>query len=344
MSMTKIRATMNFLMLLIALTSEISIGSALVTPLKSFAFRSAPTTTYQTGYHFDVSSSNLSAKKKKKKKSSGGNQNKQSGFEWAKSFTLAPHEAKEAREIVSSALASFEAITGKPLSAEFIGASMGDFPKLLWKSPIAFVIISEKDSSENVQSSNENEENEKTDTCMSKMTVEYANVAALETVGLKADEFQRFISQYSIENSESKNDIIQIDLPTSMKGNKKYDNKYNKKIIRGGDGDNFADDITISNAQRWSIDKSTFVDGKFATQAVGVAYAWNDWLLGDHTVCAAGGERREYVDEANLEEQVAGQAAYIRKLKEVDGLTNKDPKVADAVEKLLRLKALVDDN
>ena len=113
-----------------------------------------------------------------------------------------------------------------------------------------------------------------------------------------------------------------------------------KKVFRGEAKDG-SDDITILDAHRWTLEKSALIDGKFVTTTLGIAYAWEEWQVGDSTVCSAGGKQRVVVDVAELEAQLEQQAAFIRNLKDEHGLGNKDPEVVDAVEKLLKLKELI---
>ena len=49
------------------------------------------------------------------------------------------------------------------------------------------------------------------------------------------------------------------------------------------------------------------------------------------------------IDTASIEEAVAAQAAEVRRLKEDEGLGNKDEAVVAAVAELLRLKAELED-
>lgn len=60
-------------------------------------------------------------------------------------------------------------------------------------------------------------------------------------------------------------------------------------------------------------------------------------ILEDATICAPGGVRRQpEMSEAELEAAIQAQAIVVRKLKEVDGLTNSDPPVAEGVAELKR--------
>lgn len=266
----------------------------------------------------------LLAKKKKKGggKKKGGNQ-KQSGFEWANSFSLKPFESAVTREIASTACASYEGRTGKALCDDLKGSS--DIPKALWNAPLACVVIESPSTDEEDDS----------------LLVKYANVAALETVGLKPDQYEQLIASPGPDGTLKRPERgPTICLPSDMKGEKKYESGYKKKIVRG-EGEH--PDITIENAHRWAIEKSALIEGKFVTETVGVAYAWNSWLEGDGTLCKPGGEREVKIDVEDLEEKIKAQGNFIRTLKEEKGLGNKDLEVTEAVQKLLGMKALLEE-
>jgi hypothetical protein len=263
---------------------------------------------------YQSSTSPLFAKKKKKKGGGGGGKQKKGGFEWASSFTLKPQEATITRELASSAAASFKARTGKSLAPELDGGVM-DAPKALWDASVACMVVDQEDGA---------------------TVVKYANAAALETVGLKPNEFEKLYST-SIKEEERQQlkPVVTVDLPSVMNGDKKYESGYKKKMLKREDGD----DITIIGGHRWALEKSALTpEGKFETTSLGVAYAWNEWLVGDDIIYSPGGSTRIAVDPAKLEEEVAAKAAHIRSLKEDQGLNNKDPEVVEAVEELLALK------
>ena len=100
-------------------------------------------------------------------------------------------------------------------------------------------------------------------------------------------------------------------------------------------------DISIENGQCWRLEKSALIDGKFTTDTIGVACAWNSWLEGEDTICSPGGIRETNINVDEIEEKIKSQGEIIRELKEVQGFTNKSPEVVDAVQELLRLKALL---
>lgn len=283
------------------------------------------------------SSTALSAKKKKKKGGGkkGGGGNKKSGFEWASSFTIKPFEAQLLRDLASTTLASFEGRTGKPLCEELSGAA--DLPKALWNAPMACVVVGPPPAAGDDDGKG--------------VVVKYANAAALETVGLGPDEFEKFIAPDSAAVDAGKAMEVTVDLPPIMKGDKKYEGGYKKKILRKspasagdeGEGESagVGDDVTILHAQRWAIEKSLLIRGKFVTETIGVAYAWAEWTVGEDVLCSPGGKRGPNVRPDDLEEAVAAQADVVRELKQDQGLGNKDPQVVEAVGELLRLKALL---
>lgn len=271
-------------------------------------------------------SSALFAKKKKGKKNKS--KKKEAGFTWAASFTLKPFESAYLRDVAAIACASFGGRTGKPLTEE-IGKS-SDVPKTLWNAPVACVIVGEE-----------------TGAAAAGPVIQYANIAALETVRLKQDQFEQLLATKDPESGEwkvsEKVDTF-IDLPSVMKGDKAYEGGYKKKMITANtDADAASVDITIEGAQRWKLEKSALIDGKFVTETIGVAYAWNSWVEGEDTLCRPGGVREVNINIDDLEENVKAQGEVIRELKEVQGFGNKDPEVSDAVLELLRLKALLEE-
>ena len=132
-----------------------------------------PTSTSHSG-------SALYAKKKKGKKNKS--KNKESGFAWATSFSLKPFESDILRDLASTACASFEGRTGKPLTEDLRAST--DIPKTLWNAPVACVIIGDADADGMIQ---------------------YENVAALETVGLQPDQFDQLLATKDPEQVGSGN-------------------------------------------------------------------------------------------------------------------------------------------
>lgn len=271
----------------------------------------------------------LFAKKKKGKKNK--QQQKKGGFEWAASFTLQPFEAQAARELANTAMASFKGRnSGKHLFPDLETTS--DLPKTLWNAQIACMIVGPSEDGSTDQGA----------------VVKYANIPALETVGLKPTEFEKLFStsptqppkeeeKGESEDGEEKADgSIILNLPTQMKGQKKFEREYRKKMLKRADGG----DVTIIDAYRWDLEKSTIVGGKFVTESFGVAYAWSEWLVGDNLLCGPGGVQKEVEDLGDLEDRIAKQGAFIRDLKENQGFTNKSPEVTEAVAELMRLKEL----
>mmetsp|Transcript_11622 Transcript_11622/g.20607 ORF Transcript_11622/g.20607 Transcript_11622/m.20607 type:complete len:323 (-) Transcript_11622:373-1341(-) len=296
---------------------------------EAFAFQSVKvssgTTTTRT-------TSQLFAKKKKK---SSKNNNKKSGFAWASSFKLKPFEAQATRELVANALASFQGRTGQPLLD--VGTST-DIPKLLWDEPNLAILIVDEVLAETAPP-NEG----------GVVVVKYANKAALETVGLPPDEYERLLTEPdgTAPSDQNGKQVIAINLPTTMT-DKLFQKNYTKKMVKGDKEKDDDNDITIMEAQRWVIERSSFLGGKFVSTTVGVAYAWNEWMIGDLVVASPGGVRREQLvgvdSSSSLQDRIDAQGAAIRELKQGEqGLGNKDPQVMSAVAELLRLKSLLDD-
>lgn len=267
----------------------------------------------------------LFAKKKKGKKQKS--KKKDSGFAWATSFASKPFESASLRDLASTACATFEGRTGKPLDEEM--RTSLDVPKTLWNAPLGCVIVGEDPADGEASAAGP--------------IIHYANIAALEMVGLKPDQFDQLLATKDPRSGEWKvpeKVNKYLNLPSSMKGDKAFESGYKKKVVKGGDN---GVDISLENAQRWIVERSALIDGKFATEALGIAYAWNSWVEEDDTVCRPGGVREAKIDSGNLEEKIKAQGALIRELKEVRGLGNKDPEVSGAVQELLRLKASLEE-
>ena len=70
------------------------------------------------------------------------------------------------------------------------------------------------------------------------MIIKYANEAALETLGLKPDEYINCLGSVDPESGKWKlpdepaNVLSILQLPYEMKGDKKYESGYKKKIIK----------------------------------------------------------------------------------------------------------------
>ena len=298
-----------------------------------------------------TSSTTLHAKKGKKKNKSNNNKNqpKKSGMEWATNFSLKPFESTALRELAATAAASFEGRTGKPLSEELRGSA--DVPKALWNAKVAVVVVgtkeseddSKEDDDKDAEDSESSESSERTTNAKEDaLVVKYANVAALETVGLQPSEYERLIAPSGPNAADITIDHpVLIDVPAQMKGDKKYEGGYKKKILRAVDENGEDQSIAIVDAHRWALEKSMLLDGKFVTDTIGVAYAWSQWMRGESTLCSLGGVEELVLNADQLEKAVAEQAVAIRTLKEEHGLGNKDPEVKEAVEKLLRLKEML---
>ena len=112
-----------------------------------------------------------------------------------------------------------------------------------------------------------------------------------------------------------------------------YESKYEKKVSGR----------TMRDAKRWQMDRMSIVDGALATEVVGVAYAFETWLLETGELGEPGGKvSPPPMDPAEVEAQIDAQAQVVRELKEDQGLANKDPAVVAAVAELLRLKAILE--
>jgi hypothetical protein len=120
-----------------------------------------------------------------------------------------------------------------------------------------------------------------------------------------------------------------------MKGDKKFEKGYSKKMLKQDSGD-----ITILDANRWDLERSQLVDGKFVTQSFGVAYSWSEWMVGETLLCQPGGIQEEVEEVEDYDELIVQQGTFIRDLKENQGFGNKDVQVVEAVAELLRLKKL----
>lgn len=269
------------------------------------------------------------AKKNGKSQSGKSNQGKKGGFEWAKSFTVHPTEAKRTTEVAETAVAAYMRISGRPLSPGFDGGS--NVPKALWNAPVACLVVApatmmeRRDGTEGAANNGDDDDEQ--------LIVKYANSAALETLGLNATEYDKVFSTGPDPVALSSSGI-QIKLPTSIKGDKKLERGYRKKI---------SDDVTIIEADRWSLETSMLLDGKLVTASMGVAYAWEEWMKGATMLCKPGGISERIADGqelGDLDERIAKQGEMVRDLKENKGLGNKDQAVMGAVSELLRLKAL----
>lgn len=282
----------------------------------------APTTT--TTSQNTGSSTQVFAKKKKPKKK--GKDQAKSGFEWATSFSIKPYESQSSRDLVSTALASYEGRKGKPLCEEIVGVP--DIPKALWRASTAVLVIGQPTEDG------------------AAAEINYANLAALEMVGLTAETFDRLITMPGPKGDNDPDGSVTkivMNLPSEMK-DKAYASGYSKKVLKKGDGqqEGGGHDIVMMDAERWKLEKSALVDGAFVTAQLGVVYAWKEWVMDDTTVCTPGGVQREVINVEDLQGAVDQQAGVIRDLKEGQGLGNKDPQVQEAVAELLRLKALLE--
>jgi len=259
----------------------------------------------------------LLAKKKggggKKKK--GGKGGKQSGFAWASSFELKPWESSALREFAVLCCRTFKTRTGKPLHPALADAA--DVPKALWTLPVACVIVgppTEAASSDALLPAADDAAE-----AASEAVYVYANLAAIEALGFA--DWQSAIGAPSA-------------LPEEM--SKKYESGYSKKAgLRP---------VTLLDASRWVLEKAGVEGGKLVTSRVGLCYAWSEWQDEYGFVCEPGGNRRT-PDPTPEELAVAieEKGAEVRRLKEQEGLGNKDPQVQEAVAALLSLKAAAEE-
>jgi hypothetical protein len=249
----------------------------------------------------------LLAKKKGGGKAKGGKAKKESGFAWAANFELKPTESNELRELAEIAVSTYRTRTGKSLHRSLDRG--GDVPKALWKAPVCVMIVREKaDGTE----------------------IAYANPAAAEAHELPtSDGYKALMAASAV-------------LPVTL-ADKKYESGYQKTLQQLGkteDGVGAATFI-VRDAERWTLEKMGVVNGKLASEPLGLVYAFSQWELADGTTCEPGGKRTApSIDPAELIAAVDKQAARVRELKD-SGLTNADAEVKDAVAELLRLKAIV---
>lgn len=302
-----------------------------------------------------------------------------SGFAWASSFSLKPYEASTLRSLCEAAVQMHMSRTGKPLHASLMNSP--DVPKALWNAPTALVIVGEDPAfsqeqieDQDTSASDEDAQQSKPEpkpnaqqsepkmktgkgkpvvtgkpvvagkpVAVEKTPVEasppppppapsgpmvflYANVAALEAFGIGEQDSGKLIGTPST-------------LPGTMGDpSKKFQSDYSKKI-KSEDGESWT-----MNAKRWIIEQMGMLNGLLVMNPIGIAYAWDTWILEDGTTCNAGGVRTPR--ELSLEEVIKlleDQAALVRQLKMPkeeggQGLANKSPEVAAAVKELLRLK------
>ena len=251
------------------------------------------------------------AKKKGGGKKGGKKNQKQSGFAWASNFELKPTESAALRELVETAVTTYKTRTGKDLHRDLLTKPGADVPKVVWGVPKCLLIVKREGDG---------------------VVCTYANPAAAEACGFDAaDGYKSVIDQPRPE------------LAAALGEGAKYESSYTKKLDAASVGGGETARVAILDGERWVLEKMAVVDGKLATEPIGVAYAWEAWELDDGTVCKPGGVREAAtVDPAEVQAAIEAQGALVRKLKEEDGLTNGDPEVKEAVQELLRLKALVE--
>ena len=244
-----------------------------------------------------------------KKKGGGkkkGKQPKTSGMDWASNFELKPTESAALRELVEMAASTYKTRTGKSLDKS-LDRGTSDVPKALWVAPVCLMVVREAEAG---------------------TLITYANVAAAEAHGLTASDGYKQLLEAATT------------LPAAL-ADGKYESGYGKKLPMAA-GAAGGDAFTLRGAERWALEKMAVVDGKLASERIGLAYAWRAWELADGTECAPGGVRTApQMDPAEVQAAVDAQGALVRKLKDEDGLTNGDAEVKAAVAELLRLKALL---
>jgi len=257
--------------------------------------------------------------KKKNKKDRGPT------FAEIANFEVKPAEGAELRELAETTVSSYSSRSGgKSLWKTRTRSS--DTPKALWAEPLAVMVVKEAESSD------------------TPAEVVYANQAALEMHGLASDGYKTLFGSPST-------------LPVKMHP-KKYESGYSKKLTIAADGlqldksgaDENATTVKMLEAERWLLEKMAVVDGKLATQSLGVAYAWDTWQLANGMLAKPGGELFEPEEPPeplpSREEAQASLdkvAASIRKLKGEDGKTNQDPEVVELVVELKKLKEILAD-
>lgn len=264
---------------------------------------------------------------KGKGKGKGGN--KKSGFEWARNFELMPFESSEKRSLAEALCSTYESRTGKPIHPAVADAS--DVPKALWNAPIACMIVGPPPvPASQPETAEEDVEVPAADSGLSggeasaapEYVYTYCNVAALEAHELKSADYDELMGKPAV-------------LPGKWGGDKKYDGSYAKKLSPPG--------VMIEGASRWPLEAMKVVDGKLKMETLGIAYAFSSWSLEDGTICEPGGVRHAKPMSADeVAAAVEAQASEVRRLKDA-GLGNKDPEVMEAVEELLRLKALLEE-
>ena len=264
----------------------------------------------------------ISAKKKGgggKKKGGVPKHKQQSSFEKAANFELKPYESNAGRQLAELVVNSYGSRTGKPIHGDLDDRlqPVPDLPKALWSAPVAVMVVGVPDGAPGGDGDDET-------AAAAAPTCKWANLAAVEALGLGKD-FGKLVG-------------APVTLPAALGGDKPYESGYTKKLGPEHGG------VTLLDAARWSLDRTIVVDGALAVESVGVAYRFEAWEGADGARYAPGGVvLPAAIDTASIEEAVAAQAAEVRRLKEDEGLGNKDEAVVAAVAELLRLKAELED-
>ena len=82
---------------------------------------------------------------------------------------------------------------------------------------------------------------------------------ALETLGLPGDGHEQLMG---ITEATASGKLAGFTLPHELKGDKKYEKGYSKKVLRRGEDE---DDVTIVDAERWAIEKMVSEHGGTST-------------------------------------------------------------------------------
>ena len=277
-------------------------------------------------------------------KKKGGSKQKKSGFEWAASFELKPTESQSLRELVELVVASYKTRAGKGLPTTRIDPG-ADIPKAIWNLKSLAVLVMADAKPEAQVETEEGNAGELEDVAEPSAgpagpVCTYANPAAAEAFGYPGfDGFKALIDKPCPE------------LPVGVGGGKKFEGGFDKKLSRRpgapileseAGGGALEAEVTLKDVERWSLEKMAIVDGKLASEVIGVAYCFPAWQLSDGTTCKPGAVREAAaIDPEEVQAKVEAQAATVRRLKEEEGLANDDEAVQEAVQELLRLKTLL---
>ena len=296
-------------------------------PLLLLAVLVAPAASWVSAPLVRSRSTAISAKKKGGKKKGGVPKHKQqSSFEKAANFELKPYESNAGRQLAELVVSSYGSRTGKQIHGDLDDRlqPVPDLPKALWSAPVAVMVVGVPAPSAPPGGDGGDDEAAAAEAAAAAPTCKWANLAAVEALGLGKD-FGKLVG-------------APVNLPAALGGDKPYESGYTKKLGPEHGA------VTLLDAARWSLDRTIIVDGALDVERVGVAYLFESWEGADGARYAPGGVVvPPALDTAGIEEAVAAQAAEVRRLKEDEGLGNKDEAVVAAVAELLRLKAELED-